>query len=79
MTAPSHDPTVTLHLDEAEDLAHLLGQVEDWLRHTGGDTFDNLTEFFNSPGHGRLAAAGLVETLGSHAATLQRRLKEATR
>jgi hypothetical protein len=79
MTTPNHDPTISLHLDEADELAHLLGQIEDWLRHTGGDTFEHLAEFFNGPGHGRLAAVGLIDVLGCHAARLQRQLKEATR
>ncbi|MBM0236951.1 hypothetical protein JNW88_06985 [Micromonospora sp. ATA32] len=38
-----------MHLDEADDLAHLLGQVEDWLRHAGGDTVDELAQLFNGP------------------------------
>ena len=79
MTTPTHDPMVTLHLDEADDLAHLLGRVEDWLRHAGDDCRDELVQFFNNPGNGRLAIAGLIEALGCHAATLQRRCGEATR
>lgn len=79
MNTPIPDPVVTLYLDEADDLAHLLGRVEDWLRHTGGDTFDELARFLDGPGNGRLAAAGLIDLIGCHAATLQRRCKEMTR
>jgi hypothetical protein len=81
---PTPDPVVSLHLDEADDLAHLLGRVEDWLRHAGGDTHADLIEFLGGPGNGRLAVAGLLDALGGHAATLARRRRaissgEATR
>jgi hypothetical protein len=80
MTTPTEsDPVVVLHHDEADDLAHLLGLVEDWLRHAGADTDDELAQFFNGPGNGRLAATGLIDLLGCHAATLQRRLKQVSR
>lgn len=79
MTTPTPDPMVMLHHDEADDLAHLLGRVEDWLRHASGDTADELVRFFNGPGNGRLAVAGLIEALGCHAATLTRRCGEVTR
>jgi hypothetical protein len=74
----SPEPEVGLNLDEADDLARLLGYVEDWLRHSDADTHDNLTDFFNGPGHGRLAVAGLIDLLATHAATISRRLKQAT-
>ena len=67
---------VVLHRLDIGDLAHLLARVEDWLRHAGDDTVDDLVEFFNRPGNGRLAAAGLVDLLGRHVATLHQQLKE---
>jgi hypothetical protein len=80
MSKPAQsDPVVVLHHDEADDLAHLLGRVEDWLRHAGADADDELAQFFNGPGNGRLAAAGLIDLLGTHTATLQRRLKQVSR
>jgi len=77
---PTHtsDPVVVLDLDEADDLAGLLDRVEDWLRHAGGDTVDDLAAFFNAQGNGMLAAAGLIDLLGGHAATLRRRRRQAT-
>jgi hypothetical protein len=72
------DPVIVLDLDEADDLACLLDRVEDWLRHAGGDTFDDLAAFFNGPGNGVLAAAGLIDLLGGHAATLRHRSRQAS-
>jgi hypothetical protein len=57
MTPP--EPQVALYLDEADDLARLLSQVEDWLRHSDPDTYNSLVDFFNGPDHGHLAVAGL--------------------
>jgi hypothetical protein len=73
----STDPTIGVHLDEAEDLLHLLGRIEDWLRHCDSATVDDITHFFNGPGNGRIVVAGLISLLGSHSCTLQQRLKEA--
>jgi hypothetical protein len=73
MTATNPDPMVVLDPDEADDLARLLRQLEDWLRHAGTDTYDDLVEFFNGPGHGRLAVAGLIQVISGHAITLHRR------
>jgi hypothetical protein len=79
MTTPSHEPVLTLHPDQADDLAHLLHQVEDWLRHAGDDARADLATFLNAPGNGALAAAGLIEALGCHAALLHQRLGEEAR
>jgi hypothetical protein len=71
-----HDEdVVVLDRDEADDPAHLLCRLEDWLRHASDEARDGLAGFFNTAGNGRLAAAGLVEQLGSHAVALHRRLK----
>jgi hypothetical protein len=72
----SNDPTIHLHLDEANDLVDLLRSVEDWLGHAGPGTCEEITDFFNRPGNGRLAVAGLAALLGAHAGTLSRRLTE---
>jgi hypothetical protein len=74
-TDTPRQPVVLPRLD-IEDLAHLLNRVEDWLRHAGDDTISDLAEFFNTPGNGRLAAAGLVDLLGRHLAALHQQLKE---
>ena len=64
-----------LDCDEAQELAWLLVRVEDWLRHAGHDAREDLAGFLDGPGHGRLAAAGLLDLLGGHAAALHRQLK----
>ena len=76
MTPP--EPHIALYLDEADDLARLLSQVEDWLRHSDPDTYTSLVDFFNGPGHGHLAVAGLIDLLATQAATLNRRLRQTT-
>jgi len=74
----SDDPTIHLYLDEADELVNLLRRLEDWLQHGGAGTHEEITDFFNGPGNGRLAATGLVSLLGNHAHTINRRLKEIT-
>jgi hypothetical protein len=69
---------VILDADEAADLAHLLGVVEDWLLHADADARADLAAFLDGSGHGRLATAGLATLLGHNAATLHRRLRKAT-
>ena len=65
--------------DEADDLAHLLDRIEDWLRHAGDDARTDLAEFLNTSGNGALAAAGLIDLLAGHAAALHRQIKQVTR
>ena len=72
------EPRIHLYLDEADELVELLRRLEDWISHTGSGTFDDITHFFNGPGNGRLAVAGLVSLLGNHACILHRRLKDVT-
>lgn len=71
------DREIHLDLDEAGELVDLLRSLEDWLGHAGPGTYEEITDFFNGPGNGRLAVAGLAALLGNHACTLNRRLKEA--
>jgi hypothetical protein len=75
-TLKPSEPHIALYLDEADDLARLLGQVEDWLRHSDPDTYTSLVDFFNGPGHGHLAVTGLIDLIATHAATLHRRLQQ---
>lgn len=70
------EPTVALHLDEAEVLKNALGRLEDWLLHCDTDTLEDITAFFDGPGNGRLAVEGLIRTLGCHAVMLDQRLKD---
>jgi hypothetical protein len=72
----SDDPTIHVYLDEASELVELLRSLEDWLGHAGAGTHEEITDFFNQPGNGRLAVAGLVSLLGNHAHNLNHRLKE---
>jgi hypothetical protein len=72
-------PGLTLDADQVADLARLLEVIEDWLRHAGHDTRVDLAEFLNGAGHGPLAAAGLIATLGQTTLTLHRHLTPETR
>jgi hypothetical protein len=72
----SDDPTISLYLDEAGELVALLRSLEDWLGHAGTGTHEEITDFFNGPGNGRLAVAGLVSLLSNHAYNINRRLEE---
>jgi hypothetical protein len=72
------EPCIRLHADEADDLLELLGRLADWLGHAGAGTYEEITEFFNSAGNGRLAVAGLVAVLDQHTTTLHRRREETT-
>jgi hypothetical protein len=75
----SHDEaTIHLYLDEADELVDLLRSLEDWLGHAGPGTYEEITDFFNGPGNGRLAVAGLAALLANHVCTINRRVKEAT-
>ena len=68
---------VVLDLDEAADLARLLDLIEDWLLHTDDDAQADLAGFLDGSGHGHLAAAGLITTLGHASISLHRRLRKA--
>ncbi len=81
MISPPARPSfpVVLDPDEAVDLAHLLDMIEDWLSHADDDARDDLANYLDESGHGRLAAAGLLRVLDQITAGLHRRLKEAHR
>jgi hypothetical protein len=74
----SHD-LVPLDRVDVEYLLHLINRVEDWLRHASHDAQDDLAEFLNTPGNGRLAAAGLITSLSENAALLDQRLRDKDR
>jgi len=68
---------VVLDLDEAADLAALLDLIEDWLLHTDDDAQADLAGYLDGSGHGHLAAAGLITTVGHASIALHRRLRKA--
>ena len=81
-TAPGHtdDGWLRLPVLTIEDLAWLIGILEDWLLHASDDAYDDLTEFagrgpFTRPAeqHARLIA----RQLGDHHVTLLRALRAA--
>lgn len=72
------EPSIPLYLDETDDLLGLLRGLVEWLGHCGYGTYEEITDFYNSAGNGRLAVAGLISVLDQHAATLNRRRKETT-
>jgi hypothetical protein len=76
-TSPAPVNGVVLDLDEAADLAALLDLIEDWLLHTDDDAQADLAGFLDGSGHGHLAAAGLITTLGHASIVLHRRLRKA--
>ena len=70
-------PGVVLDVDEAADLAALLDLIEDWLLHTDDDAQADLAGYLDGSGHGHLAAAGLITTVGHASIALHRRLRKA--
>jgi hypothetical protein len=78
-TTPPTSPVngVVLDLDEAADLAALLDLIEDWLLHTDDDAQADLAGYLDGSGHGHLAAAGLITTVGHASIALHRRLRKA--
>lgn len=72
------DPAIHLHLDEAHDLCHLLGQFEDWLLHTNDAVLDDLAGFLSATGwHHPTAAHAVIDALGDAGVLLTRRLRHA--
>lgn len=68
------DNLISLHADQAEDLAHTLGLIEDWLAHAGDDVLDELARFGSTP-LGRYGVTALVTALGDYGLTLHRLLR----
>ena len=76
-SGPAPVDGVVLDLDEAADLAALLDLIEDWLLHTDDDAQAHLAGYLDGSGHGHLAAAGLITTVGHASIALHRRLRKA--
>jgi hypothetical protein len=74
-SGPAPVDGVVLDLDEAADLAALLDLIEDWLLHTDDDAQADLAGYLDGSGHGHLAAAGLITTVGHASIALHRRLR----
>jgi hypothetical protein len=75
------EPVVILHLDQVETLQHLLGTVEDWLLHCGGESLDDLAGFLTglswaSHTTPQQLAANLISDLGDQTITLTTALRE---
>jgi hypothetical protein len=64
---------ITLHDDEAADLAWLLGEVEDWLLHTDELVLGDLDRFLGPAMLPTARAADIVERLGHYSSMLGRR------
>ena len=66
--------TITLHLDQADDLRRLLGTVEDWLLHTCPEVLDDLGGFLAALNWTTTApeqlVSWLIHDLGEHTLTL---------
>jgi hypothetical protein len=75
---PDQPDHVRLDVDQADELAFLLAKLEDWLLHASEDARSDLADFLHGPHNGALAAAGLIDHIGTHAAALSRSLKEVT-
>lgn len=69
--------TITLHLDQADDLRRLLGIVEDWLLHASFEVLDELGGFLTGLGWSNAApeqlVTWLIHDLGEHTLTLRPR------
>lgn len=75
---PDQPDHVRLDVDQADELAFLLAKLEDWLLHASSEARGDLADFLDGPRHGMLAAAGLIDRIGTHAAALSRSIKEVT-
>jgi hypothetical protein len=64
---------IALHDDEADNLAWLLGEVEDWLLHTDDVVLDDLDRFLGPTCFGATRATDVVELLGHYSSLLGRR------
>ena len=62
---------VVLAPDEAEELHWLLGQLEDWLLHSGEDVVAELVDFVADVHRG--SPLDVVEVLGRYGSELRRR------
>jgi len=82
MTATTRTSThvVSLHREQAAELAMLTEHLHRWLLDASSGTRAELAGFLGGAGEGMLAVAGLVDLLGAANARLRRRLpQEVTR
>jgi uncharacterized damage-inducible protein DinB len=70
---PRPEPKVSLHTDEALELAGVLSTLEDWLLHTSGEVLDELASFaYRHSYHPRGAVEALIDYLGHTSVNLTR-------
>ena len=67
---------VSLHREQAAELAMLTGTLHRWLTGASGATRAELAGFLGGAGDGTLAVAGLVDLLDLATARLRRRLPD---
>ncbi len=80
-TTEHREPVVVLHPDQVETLRDLLGTVEDWLLHCGGEALDDLAAFLTNLSWApstapEQLATDLVNDLGEQAVALATALRE---
>jgi hypothetical protein len=59
----------------AEDLAHVVTVIEDWLLHTGGEVADDLAEFVGACNGRGCGVPAFIDALGNHSVQLHRALR----
>jgi hypothetical protein len=67
---------VSLHREQAAELAMLTEHLHRWLLNASGSTRAELAGFLGGAAEGALAVAGLVDLLGLATARLRRRLPQ---
>jgi len=67
---------VSLHREQAAELAMLTEHLHRWLRDASSSTRTELAGFLGGAAEGTLAVAGLVDLLGLATTRLRRRLPE---
>ena len=78
-TQTTDDPTITLFVGEAEDLADTLSFVDAWLRTASDKTLQDLAEHINPnahPGALRDVADVFIIAVGLHVVALRQRIKQ---
>jgi hypothetical protein len=68
---------IVLDRGTAEDLAHVLTLLEDWLLHTGDDVHHDLAEFVLGCNGLTAAVPAFIDALGNHSVQLHRALRAA--
>lgn len=76
MSTRTRTDLVSLHREQAAELAMLTEALHRWLRDASSSTRTELATFLGGAAGGTLAAAGLMNLLGLAATRLRRRLPE---